>query len=288
MLWGTTSTCRTLGIHLTLSPVTGIIEQTRINYEDSCMFARLRLIILTLAIISLSGSLFGQAERAGDSSTNQQGMKILHEIAAALGSPEQIAAIKSLTKLIRVQMINPETADTAVLIDSVLQIFPFHELRISMTEDREKPRRYVLAGDVGWNAQDSTITHMHEIAVRNARRALEKNIVNVLQAIDEPYYEITYVGEDSLLGNTYTRIDFNTDSNYKFSWYVEPMTNQLKAHTTTLIPAQGFFLIEGYHSVGGVLLPKKESFRRQNYRVNITYEQEIVNAAYDSTVFQQP
>jgi len=230
-----------------------------------------------------------RAQEATDSEpAENRAWDLLRAVAEATGGEQQIAGIASLVQRAEVTLINNETNDSLKLVDSIVQVFPFHEARATMTVERDRKQWQILAGGAGWRGAEGSFEPLTEIQVRNSRRSMEKHFVNVLGALDDPYYEIEFRGEDSLLGNTYYRLDFTTDSDYKFSWYIDPLTNQLRGHTVTLVPENGFVIIEKYHVVDGVLMPKRETYRSLSREVLIEYTLQGSGLPYDSSIFNQP
>lgn len=261
--------------------------------------ARLTTILMILCAVFAIGSEHAIGRTAqGDlpesfnsKSAEEQAFVLLREYAEAIGGLERVREVKSISSLaeIEVRRGNDPHARPFTLIDSVVEVYP--DQRISYTSPMggdEMLMVTVLDGRDAWTVRKGEYEMQTDDKAAATRAGMLASTIPILSAIDDPYYEVRYDGEEQIAERDFFKLTFTLPEGEQFAWYLDPDTYLVKAQHDFFGESPGLIFIGEYDQIDGLKMPVTAAFQGDRGSMKFTLYWLEINAPYDSTVFDQP
>lgn len=225
-----------------------------------------------------------------DATPEQQAMEILHKYAEAIGGLERIREVKSISSLAEIELkrAGDPHGRPFTIIDSLVEVYPDRSVSYTSMVGGDKSMVSVTVGDRGWRIRNGVFEEKEESEIADSRASLQASTIPILSALDDPYYEVSYVGEETIAGRDLLKLEFELPGGEKFAWYVDPADFLVYAEHDFYGDSPGFIFIGGYEEFDGLMIPVSAAFQGEKGSMSFTLYWLEINAAYDSSAFKRP
>jgi len=211
--------------------------------------------------------------------------EVLRKLAKWMGGVDKIASVKSMHE----KIVATSERGWPVYIEQY-SIFPEQKVEV-ITLMVGKLHQVITPSDAFMSRGASEIKEMTPAQQREAREMMKRNIVNVLQHIDDPNYSFRIAGKEEIDAVFYTIVEITVDGS-STRWWIGP-EGKLLQESFSVVEASGRHEIMmrylRWKEFDGVEFPTiLEAYIRGSQTTRTEIQDVHLNPEIDMTLFERP
>ncbi len=216
------------------------------------------------------------------------GMKMLAKTVETCGGVDNFKKINNVKTAAAVTMAMPQGSMT-INIESIT-MYPTMSYQLVKTPMGNQESTYI--GDAGWVKAQEQVQMMGPDELEESKTEMKRDMVMVFAAVNKPYYQVAYRGEQDFGGQTAARLDFFIEPDIQWTMYIDPATSMPVGKTymgqTMAGPGEIVSTYSEWKEFAGTKHPVKTNRDMGPMTMDVEVTSMTVNGKIDESIFTKP